>query len=96
MFCNKCGAELPPDSEFCPVCGRQLDATVSLLRKTSLTAPVFNAEHLEMYSPYLTTGTILQGKYRIDGVIGKGGFGITYKGTDLKLVHIAIKNISLI
>lgn len=92
MFCNKCGAELPPDSEFCPVCGRHLDATVSVLGKTVPTAPVINADSLETYSPYLTAGTILQGKYRIDKVIGKGGFGITYKGTDLKLdMHIAIK-----
>jgi serine/threonine protein kinase len=41
----------------------------------------------------LKIGTLLQfGKYRIDGVLGKGGFGITYLATDLHMnVTIAIK-----
>ena len=41
---------------------------------------------------YLQPGTVLANKYRINHVIGQGGFGITYDGTDLKLnMHIAIK-----
>lgn len=45
-----------------------------------------------MNGEYLDTGSILHGKYRINGVIGQGGFGITYDGTDLKLdMHVAIK-----
>ena len=33
----------------------------------------------------LNEGTILNGRYRIDGVLGQGGFGITYQGVDLTL-----------
>ena len=41
---------------------------------------------------YLEPGTILRAQYRINSVIGQGGFGITYDGTDLKLdMHVAIK-----
>ena len=41
---------------------------------------------------YLKPGTILRMQYRINGVIGQGGFGITYDGTDIKLnMHVAIK-----
>ena len=41
---------------------------------------------------YLSSGTILHAKYRVNGVIGQGGFGITYDGTDLNLdMHVAIK-----
>lgn len=41
----------------------------------------------------LPTGTILQNDaFRIDGVLGQGGFGITYRGTDLRLDRqVAVK-----
>ena len=42
---------------------------------------------------YLVPGTVLQnGRYVINSVIGQGGFGITYDGTDLRLDrHVSIK-----
>lgn len=41
---------------------------------------------------HLPIGYILQGSYRIDSILGQGGFGITYLGTDLTLDRkIAIK-----
>ena len=44
------------------------------------------------YTFYLEPGTVLHAQYRINGVIGQGGFGITYDGTDIKLdMHVAIK-----
>lgn len=40
----------------------------------------------------LPTGTLLADEYRIDGVLGAGGFGITYRAHDVKLdVDVAIK-----
>ncbi len=41
---------------------------------------------------YLAPGTVLHMQYRINGVLGQGGFGITYDGVDLKLnMRVAIK-----
>lgn len=40
----------------------------------------------------LPLGTILDGKYRLDDILGQGGFGITYKAQDIKLNRaVAIK-----
>ena len=45
----------------------------------------------------LPNGTLLQGgKYRTDGVLGKGGFGITYRATHMALgTQVAIKEFFL-
>ena len=40
----------------------------------------------------LAPGTLLQDRYLVGGVLGRGGFGITYRGKDLKLgLPVAIK-----
>lgn len=40
----------------------------------------------------LPIGTLLADEYRIDGVLGAGGFGITYRARDVKLeIDVAIK-----
>ncbi len=46
--------------------------------------------------PFKLAGTTLGGKYRIDTVIGEGGFGVVYGGTHLLFgVPIAIKRMKL-
>ena len=40
----------------------------------------------------LPIGTVLADEYRIDGILGAGGFGITYRARDVKLdIDVAIK-----
>jgi serine/threonine protein kinase/tetratricopeptide (TPR) repeat protein len=41
---------------------------------------------------YLSKGTELHKRYRIEGLLGHGGFGITYLSRDLQLnIHVAVK-----
>lgn len=42
----------------------------------------------------LNPGTVLDGKYQIEGLLGRGGMGIVYKGKHLELGHsVAIKTL---
>jgi len=42
--------------------------------------------------PFQIVGTSLEGKYRIDSMVGEGGFGVVYRGYHLSFEHaIAIK-----
>ena len=81
IVCHKCKSILTPGSRICPQCGESVTEADYMETDTILLNPI-----------YLLPGTILHMKYRINGVIGQGGFGITYDGTDTKLdMHVAIK-----
>lgn len=75
--CPLCHADNPPAAFGCLSCGAPL-----------ATSPVDGAGSLA-----LPAGTMLSGgAYRIDGVLGQGGFGITYRGCDVRLGRdVAIK-----
>ena len=81
IVCHKCKSVLSPGSSYCPQCGERITQEDYVAGDTVLLNPI-----------YLLPGTVLHMKYRINGVIGQGGFGITYDGTDVKLdMHVAIK-----
>ena len=81
IVCHRCKSILAPGSSYCPQCGEKITKDDYVAGDTVLLNPI-----------YLLPGTVLHLKYRINGVIGQGGFGITYDGTDIKLdMHVAIK-----
>ena len=78
----------PPALLMCPTCHRCFDSSSALVKN----GLALCADDRSLLQPVIGMPPVVDGKYRVDAVIGRGGMGAVFRARDLRLQRdVAVK-----
>jgi eukaryotic-like serine/threonine-protein kinase len=83
-------SQLTKQKSYCPECGEAYDARVTVCPRDGTTLFAYRLRDTEPMDPLV--GEVLDGRFRLEAMLGQGGMGAVYRGVQLSVDRkVAIK-----